>query len=1065
MLHVSEASASSSVPPRARRPRLITPQGLTVVAITVAASLAILFPGLDFGHPRFLAHPDELSITYLDQVLRQRPDDRSARLLLARQQMTLGKWSEAESNLRLLVDKQPEDAITSRARLALVELERAEVDALPPADPARAARKTTALRELRRVATTPIAGGELARVAELALALESPGDAAAIYERLASQDPAHRRRWALLAARWYRAADQLPESAMAYLAASDAAGARDDGAGDVIAAVDVLRATDARARALTVVEQALTRWPNDRRLLARGVELALAGSDVRRAQSFGMRLVALTPGDDGALARQLDLDLGAGDNEAALRTLSLLIERRPNDDGLHRSLAQVATWANRPQVALGAWSWLAVHGSSDASDKALALAEALFEYKAVVTLLEAKARHGGLQLGEVSSLVDALEAEGNPEAARAALKRFEPTFANEPEYWRDRAAVEEHMGDLDGALASLREANRRSNRPAEAGQEVELLWSMDRPDEALSAARLEARDVPPSAAAFWRLYGDLAWSMEEDSDAETAYGKVWSAGAGNAEVAERLATLLAASGRNDELAQVAADAFQKYGASSVLLTGMDATIEAERWDAARTLARIAAPRRAELRDEPSYWSAVGRLASHDGKPKEAVVAFTKAVELAPRDGSLTEDLQAARIEAGIDPSPDDLESAHDRAAEAASARLATAIEHHDRREVRKVLASDSGLLSLSDRIDAERELGRDDRAWELLVHAPAHTGDADEDASRVMLRHELAQDRTSGAALAGEYEDLSGLAVIGEEGRADVKWGRLSIDAVAEHARLDNEANALLNAIHTDEGKAGLGASFHGPISDAHLGAGAYGFASGFVPYATGGLRLEPLSGFSLDLQGLYHQRPTDTAALRAAALKDSAELEIAWTFAERFLVAAAGGATNYTDRSGAYLASGAVGRMELSALLRKAAPLVRVRADGFFESNRLASAMPAGLAAVVQPGTPVDEVLPDSYATTGVGLTLLGLTDNEDDMGTARAPLACGRCLRPFADLWAGWLMPAQRLTYSVDGGLGYLFARRQELAATGFYRSDQGGLIGQRYAGFSLRYALRWL
>ena len=98
------------------------------------------FPGLDFGHPRFLAHPDELSIAYLDQVLRQRPDDRSARLLLARQQLALGKWSEAEANLRLLVEKH-DDAITWRARLALVELERAEVDALPPSDAARGARQ------------------------------------------------------------------------------------------------------------------------------------------------------------------------------------------------------------------------------------------------------------------------------------------------------------------------------------------------------------------------------------------------------------------------------------------------------------------------------------------------------------------------------------------------------------------------------------------------------------------------------------------------------------------------------------------------------------------------------------------------------------------------------------------------------------------------------------------------------------------------------------------------------------------------------------------------------------
>ena len=174
---------------------------------------------------------------------------------------------------------------------------------------------------------------------------------------------------------------------------------------------------------------------------------------------------------------------------------------------------------------------------------------------------------------------------------------------------------------------------------------------------------------------------------------------------------------------------------------------MDAAIEAERWDAARTLATIAAPRRAELADEPSYWSALGRLAAHDGKPTEAVAAFAKAVELAPRDGALADDLHAARIEAGLDPDPDAAADAHDRAGEAASARLAAAIDHHDRRAVREILTTESGLLTLSDRVDAERELGRDDRAWALLARAPTHTGDADEDASLALLRHEVAQDR------------------------------------------------------------------------------------------------------------------------------------------------------------------------------------------------------------------------------------------------------------------------------------------------------------------------------
>jgi hypothetical protein len=153
------------------------------------------------------------------------------------------------------------------------------------------------------------------------------------------------------------------------------------------------------------------------------------------------------------------------------------------------------------------------------------------------------------------------------------------------------------------------------------------------------------------------------------------------------------------------------------------------------------------------------------------------------------------------------------------------------------------------------------------------------------------------------------------------------------------------------------------------------------------------------------------------------------------------------------------------MGRLELSRLLRKAAPLIRLRADGFVEANRLASALPAGIAAVVPAGTGTDEVMPETYGTAGVGLTLLGLSEDDDDLASGRGPLSCRRCLRPFADLWAGWLMPADRVTYSLDGGLGYLFARHQELAATGFFRSDQGGQVGQRYMGMSLLYALRWM
>ena len=101
--------------------------------------------------------------------------------------------------------------------------------------------------------------------------------------------------------------------------------------------------------------------------------------------------------------------------------------------------------------------------------------------------------------------------------------------------------------------------------------------------------------------------------------------------------------------------------------------------------------------------------------------------------------------------------------------------------------------------------------------------------------------------------------------------------------------------------------------------------------------------------------------------------------------------------------------------------------------------------------------------MLPSSYPTTGVGLTLLRRRD--DDEERARLGQGCAPCFRPFADAWTGWLMPAQRLTFSLEAGLGFLFLHHQELSAAGFFYSDYRGEAGQHYGGASLSYTLRWL
>jgi hypothetical protein len=223
--------------------------------------------------------------------------------------------------------------------------------------------------------------------------------------------------------------------------------------------------------------------------------------------------------------------------------------------------------------------------------------------------------------------------------------------------------------------------------------------------------------------------------------------------------------------------------------------------------------------------------------------------------------------------------------------------------------------------------------------------------------------------------------------------------------------------------------------------------------------------RWSPSERFDLALEGLYHQLPTDSAALRVAGLRDVVEAEGTWRVGGAFTVGAALGASRYSAREGGLLAAGWFGRAELARVINVGGFVVRPRADAFAEENDLVATLPPSLVARVRSGVQVGNFLPGSYATTGLGLSLTRRRDDDDDLGSGRSSRDCAPCLRPFADAWTGWLLPAQRLTLSFQAGLGYLFLHHQELSASSFFYSDYRGEAGQHYGGASLTYTLRWL
>ena len=529
------------------RPRVIRPVCWRLLALAVGSLLALLFPGLDFGHPKYLGPPDELSIAYLEQVLRTHPEDRPARLLLARQQRALGHWEAAE-DIAAPAGRRRRSRSRAQAEIELFELSRDAPRRAAAGDSERPLRQQQSLAALRLVAPRASGADQLAHLAETALALEAPGDAA---EMLRAPRGARQRQPARLAA---ARGPLAPGDRRAHGQRQSLPGGEPGRAGRVGGA----RGRPARARgadrrpiaaaeSLRAADAALGRWPTDRRLLDRGITLARAQSDGARAKRWSERLVAARP-------RRRRAPAAPPGHRARRRATSRRRSRWRRGWWRATRGRGAAAPAGRDRDLVGPRRGGAGRLGVAGQPRLRARASSARWRSATIcstTIGWPRCWSGArptatITLDELLDLSDALESSGAPENARtrccAGWSRCSaPTRA----YWTERAEVAEHRQDLAGALAAVGQMQMRFGpRGEDAAHEVELLWSLGRADDALAAARRAAPMMTDDAISFWRLYGDLAWNLEADDDAASSYLRLWTLDQRDATVADRLVTLL-----------------------------------------------------------------------------------------------------------------------------------------------------------------------------------------------------------------------------------------------------------------------------------------------------------------------------------------------------------------------------------------------------------------------------------------------------------------------------------------------------------------------------------------
>lgn len=1049
----------------------MSPFALLVISSVVITTLVVLFPRKDSFYSE---QPDALSMTYLRAILQFWPDDHEARLRLARQLNTLGRTSEALTTI------EPEITLPGpqgkQARLLALDLRLGQLHALHEGD----SRRQTALRAvdelLEKVLQDDLSAAELERIAELSLSPGRPGLAVKIYTRLAEKkDAARRSAWLGKAARWALANRQPAQAGHLYHQASEASEASEQAFSYALQSLDALRAANQGKAALQRLHDYLRRFPKHPELLRRGMALALAQNEALQARDFGRQLLALTPNDTNIIARQLDMELAAGsvtsDPDHVLTLAQRLVHLAPQHAPHRQRLAQIAEWTKHPALALPQWAWLAHHNpQGPALDHALQLARGLHDNQTLIDMLALRNRSGTLSQDEAAALAFAYEQEGKPEAAIAFLRGHLARYPAQRPAWERLAGLQERSGDPRTAIETWREISRRFGLTvSEALQLAALLWRTQHPGEALTLLRDSQNKAGEKDTAFWQRMGELAWQQEADADALHAYRMLWKT-APDTLVAERLMHLEREAKHTDEALTVATSAWQRFRQPRFLLFALDTANQDHRQDKLTELFKLADQAQDVFASSENYWLLRAQFAADQKRYDETASAWRQVLRLNPQSSQARAGLLWLFIDHD---KPGELGRAlahwQNDAAKDESLWPAYAAGLHKLGRLNEALpwyarqarAHPQDKAWLRSYADALEQAGQADAAWRLRHHAQDKGANGN-----IKVTEDTPPPRPRTVGFPNPVPGILGL----EWRRHNI--GALDIDRIDAMAMMNRKqwgaelqlgrrelsapSQQLALAGRNQEVDIAIAGKYRWQEAQTELRLGVNQRDDRNLPYARLSLdsilRDDTSGRLSLSLNELSEE----SAALRAGGARHRIGMTLFSNLTRREYLSTTLGWQRYHDRAGASLGTGYGLDMELGHRLWLGTPEWRLRLQGSWVDNQLNSALPPGLAAVLPPGAGIGSVLPDRYATLGLGTTL--------QRGEPGSPLSPPLSPAYLFDVWAGGLWPAQRLAYSLRMGAGMPVFGRDELSLNAFYANTQGGLPGQAWQGFALRYNRRF-
>jgi tetratricopeptide (TPR) repeat protein len=865
---------------------------------------------------------DALAVALFRAEIDRDPRAVGWRCRLAREQLALGQYSEAELTLSPVLREG--SAPAPEAALLSLEIAAAAWRATPPGSLERGAAQARAVARLESLLLRDSSPDEREQLTRMAHELGRTDLAARADERAASRE-------------------RDPQRAMAL----------------GFAALDAYQAADKGADALQLADTLVERFSGERALLERAQAIALAQNDRERARRFGARLLAIGAGDAVSLGRQLDLELAAGDLAGALDAVERVAALAQADPRPRLTAAKVAIWAGRPDRALRHWMWLARHGNSfDGISQGLLLAKSLRDEAAVAELLTLRSRRQPLSPDSLAELADALDSSGPAGSADLALQAYATSHAASPIAWETLAALQERRRDLSDALATRMEIERRFGSSLTNSVRLATLhWAIGRPDRALAELERWSDSAKPGESDYWALLADLAWSEEADGAARLAYRTLWDHGHIDAVGTERLLLLSRDAEHGGDAIRIGREGWLNFREPRLLLLAMEQAAQSGRWDDLEHLSQEAAGAGDAFATLPAYWMLRARLDERTGRIPQALAAYRRALAADPKS-------VAAR--SGIIWL---LAAIHDRPA---LSECLVSWEADAWNEPGLWRAWAAGL----------EELGRPSEAL-AFYQREAESGAGDELTAQrsLALRRALVSPASTarpGAAAIGAEVGVEGI------GNVLLQRQRAFVSTEIAGARLEGRV-ALIESVSNEAALRVPGAETRLTARALFSGLGGQNEATAGVSLRADGNLLEGGVARTQSLASLgearldasFNETADESLALRLAATRTRLGGTIAISEGQAYQRIVYDW-KSWSTRAGTAIGKGGSANLEIGWRMQAADPEINVRLQGGYQRNRLRQGpLPAALAAVASNRS---AILPDELAMLGVGAGMAGL-------------------------------------------------------------------------------------